>query len=134
MGDHNSKHAQEILRQEHWPLIASFGWERAFNKSEYLIVYMTCYEHLLNLAEVRRTVILHCVPERQVYARDNKRRMTQRKFFNESNQFCFGRLTIKDVEIGKNHAGNHYASMAPSGRDSEFRAILLIWAQLMNRR
>jgi hypothetical protein len=65
---------------------------------------MASHKHLLNLAEIRATLFLHCVPERQVYARDDKDRMALRYFFDEGDQFRFGGLAIKYVEIGKNHA------------------------------
>ena len=76
MSNHDSKHIQDVVWQEHRALIAFFGREALLEDSEYLIVDMACHEHFLDLAEIRTVRLLHCEPERQVYARDDKDRMT----------------------------------------------------------
>jgi len=62
MGDHDSKHAKQVLWQKHWPLVALHGWEARLEQCKYLVVYMTRYEHFLNLAELG--LLLHRVPQR----------------------------------------------------------------------
>ena len=76
MSDYDSKHIQEVVWQEHRALIAFFGREALLEYSQYLIVNMACYKHFLDFAEIRAVMLLHCEPERHVYTRDNKGRMT----------------------------------------------------------
>jgi hypothetical protein len=76
MGNHNSKHIQNVGWQEHGSLIAFFGRKTLFEYSQYLIVNISSYEYFLNLAEIRAVMLLHREPERHVYAREDKNRVT----------------------------------------------------------
>jgi hypothetical protein len=107
MSDHDSKHIQDVVWQEHRALVTFFGRKALFEYSQDLIVNMACHEHFLDLAEIRTVPLLHYEPERHVYARDDKGCMTKRYCFNEGDQFRVGRLAIKYIGIGKNHAGDH---------------------------